>query len=348
MKKVVLTIAMICGLGFGAAAQEQYDWEELNLKGNVLTFAEGKYQVQQSFGEWVKYSYADKQSPLIFFNPQGQIWKMEYDEKTADKFDYSDGRLVSIYRVKLWDGNDGWGNKFWNRMDTLMQWEYVYVGDKVSEINIYKYEQNFRWVESEGRYVHQGTAPKKLEGKVKYKYTATGYEKVTYNGKGTFVSSVVVEGKKKTEIGKNNDKSVYQLDAKMRPIKADYYISAKATSPLATLYYKYNAQGDEISVSANANENYNDKSGNAAVYTSKKKSSTTIYEYTYDAQGNWTDKKAYSTGDMDKWIARTITYAQGEADYAKFIAEDKFTLAFVESEIARQKAMKEERDAKRK
>lgn len=50
--------------------------------------------------------------------------------------------LTNIYRVKLDDGNDGWDNKFWNRMDTLMQWEYVYSGDKISEINIYKYEQN--------------------------------------------------------------------------------------------------------------------------------------------------------------------------------------------------------------
>lgn len=36
-----------------------------------------------------------------------------------------------------------------------------------------------------------------------------------------------------------------QLDAKMRPFKVDYYVSAKATSPMASLYYKYNAQGDE-------------------------------------------------------------------------------------------------------
>jgi len=45
---------------------------------------------------------------------------------------------------------------------------------------------------------------------------------------------------------------VLQLDAKMRPFKVDYYVSAKATSPMASLYYKYNAQGDEISVSVNA------------------------------------------------------------------------------------------------
>lgn len=73
-----------------------------------------------------------------------------------------------------------------------MQWEYVYSGDKIAEINIYKCEQNIKWVEREHRYIHNVTAPKKLDGKIKYKYTANGYEKATYNANGTLVKSVAV------------------------------------------------------------------------------------------------------------------------------------------------------------
>ena len=62
MKKVLLLGTMVCTLGIMANAQEQYDWEELNLKGNILTFIEGTYQVRQSFGEWVKYSMPTKKS----------------------------------------------------------------------------------------------------------------------------------------------------------------------------------------------------------------------------------------------------------------------------------------------
>ncbi|MBQ6755286.1 MAG: hypothetical protein IJR03_08835 [Bacteroidales bacterium] len=32
------------------------------MKGNILTFIEGTYQVRQSFGEWVKYSMPTKKS----------------------------------------------------------------------------------------------------------------------------------------------------------------------------------------------------------------------------------------------------------------------------------------------
>ncbi len=185
-------------------------------------------------------------------------------------------------------------------------------GHPASKAVAYKHDGSGRIIEV--KYYEQG----KLNARRVFEYTPTGFETIYYRGNGKSVYAK-----------KGNDfAEVRSLPISGKLDKDGRVISKTETVPFvgkSTTYYTYNQNGDLVRKGNKTNI------GNNVVGTLRSSESGYRYEYTYDNHGNWTEKRTYKDGKLQKeYEVREIIYKSPEEIIAAKKAEAERNRLFEE------------------
>lgn len=169
----------------------------------------------------------------------------------------------------------------------------------------YKHDASGRIIEV--KYYEEG----KLKARRVFEYTPTGFESIYYRDKKEV--AYARKGNEFAEVGGSFPKSG-KLDKDGRIISQTASVPFVAKS---TTFYTYNQNGDLVRKGNKTNL------GNNVVGTLRSNESGYRYEYVYDNYGNWTEKRTYKDGKLQKeYEVREIVYKTSE----EIIAEKKAEL----------------------
>lgn len=295
--RFLFVITLIIGtfnLGYGEdehpllkETEHKFDRLGLDLKGDVFSVVTKKVNHRQEFGQ-------DKIT----------------GEFTTDSIVFDqNGRIVSrYYNPEI--GDEG-GSKYLRNRE-----KYIYSGNDVLRINgeIHQYieivetdKDSIRYkreFDNQGRLMQETTYINEIPTtQIKFQYIPGGYEVKYYpslqSDATTYtLKSGVVKITATSVREKKYPLDTYYFNKNEKIIKNIKYPRLMlGTSPYATKYYSYNAQGDVVK--------------EELVWSSNGRRDNTTYSYEYDKQGNWISKMSKNGNDIE-WLRRVIVYKDAD------------------------------------
>jgi hypothetical protein len=262
---------------------------EMGIKGKVKTITHEKFVATTN--EELKEVVISRAPGLSnfsiqFFNRNGQLEKRESysaDQFTGEKilnhldtFEYENGRLVyrlngDVHGQRMNPGYKGveYRYEYKTENEMLVKCESEYCGDH----SRYLLSKNEHTIE-------------RLSSKMEVHTT----EKIYFDDRGKEKSFIRFSSEGKPI---DNIQYIYSDDNEQNPSSS--LRTVYSTNTTTTCHYQYNEHNDLVSETCHENEGGNQK--------------TRSYQYLYDQQGNWVEKKFFGssgqTGDIHR---RTITY----------------------------------------